>query len=211
MASFDKAQHHAPTALVNKCSKHLIVLSVLAASLVAGSGAAAAAESPPGANPVLRARFTADPAPLVVGDTVYLYVGRDEAKGNDFFLMKQWLCYSSEDLRHWHGAGQGLAIAYRPQGAGLLSVDFSGHPSVVLRAGRRYALALQGDKGALTVFLRASRGDVYADGEASVDDRPLKDPQGRPADFAFALYARYAASPCAMPPTQHFIHRHLPT
>ena len=90
------------------------------------------------------------------------------------------------------GAGQGLAIAYRPQGAGLLSFDFSAHPPVVLRAGRRYALALQGEKGALTLFLRASRDDVYADGEASADGQPLKDKQGRTADFAFALYARDA-------------------
>jgi hypothetical protein len=89
------------------------------------------------------------------------------------------------------GAGEGLAIAYRPQGAGLLSFDFSAHPPVVLQAGRRYALALQGQKGALTINLRASRSDVYADGEASMDDRPLKDREsGRPADFAFALYAR---------------------
>jgi len=90
------------------------------------------------------------------------------------------------------GAGQGVAIAYRPQGAGLLTFDFSAHPPIGLRAGRRYALALQGDKGALTLFLRASRDDVYADGEASVDDRPLKDPKGHPADIAFALYARDA-------------------
>jgi hypothetical protein len=90
------------------------------------------------------------------------------------------------------GAGQGLAIAYRPQGAGLLSFDFSAHPPVVLQAGRRYALALQGQKEALTINLRASRDDVYADGEASLDDRPLKDPQGRPVDFAFALYALQA-------------------
>jgi hypothetical protein len=89
------------------------------------------------------------------------------------------------------GAGQGLAIAYRPQGAGLLSFDFSAHPPVVLQAGRRYALALQGQKNALTINLRASRSDVYADGEASMDDRPLKDREsGRPADFAFAIYAR---------------------
>ncbi|WP_082580315.1 glycoside hydrolase family 43 protein [Pelomonas sp. Root1444] len=91
------------------------------------------------------------------------------------------------------GAGEGLAIAYRPQGAGLLSFDFSAHPSVVLKAGRRYALALQGQKDALTINLRASRSDVYADGEATLDDRPLKDKEsGRPADFAFALYARQA-------------------
>ncbi|MEO5772863.1 MAG: glycoside hydrolase family 43 protein [Sphingomicrobium sp.] len=87
------------------------------------------------------------------------------------------------------GAGQGLAVAYRPQGPGLLSFDFSAHPPIVLRAGHRYALALQGEKGALTLYLRASRDDVYADGEASLDDQPLRDKQGRHADFAFALYA----------------------
>ena len=86
------------------------------------------------------------------------------------------------------GAGQGLAIAYRPQGAGLLSFDFGSHPPILLHAGRRYALALQGDKGALTLFLRASRDDRYADGEASLDDRPLKDRDGHRIDFAFALY-----------------------
>jgi len=87
------------------------------------------------------------------------------------------------------GNGQGLAIAYRPQGPGLLSFSFGAHPPIVLRAGRRYALALQAQPGALTLFLRASRGDVYADGEASLDDRPLKDSQGHPADLAFALFA----------------------
>jgi hypothetical protein len=88
------------------------------------------------------------------------------------------------------GDGQGLALAYRPQGAGLLSFDFAAHPPVTLKAGRRYALALQGHKNALTLYLRASRGDAYADGEARLDDRPLQDKQGRPADFAFAIYGR---------------------
>ena len=88
------------------------------------------------------------------------------------------------------GDGEGLAIAYRPQGAGLLSFDFGAHPPVVLQAGRRYALALLGLKEALTLYLRASRGDVYSEGEASLDDKPLKDSQGLPADFAFALYTR---------------------
>ena len=48
-------------------------------------GAASATDPAPGSNPLLRDVFTADPAPLVVGDTVYLYVGHDEAKGDDFF------------------------------------------------------------------------------------------------------------------------------
>ena len=85
-------------------------------------------------------------------------------------------------------ADDGLAVAYRPQGAGLLSFDLADHPPVTLKAGRRYALALQGERGALTIYLRASRGDAFAGGEASLDDRPLRDKQGRPADFAFALY-----------------------
>ncbi|MFG6416488.1 glycoside hydrolase family 43 protein [Roseateles sp. DC23W] len=84
----------------------------------------------------------------------------------------------------------GLAFAYRPQGAGLLSFDLSGHPAVTLKVGRRYALALYGEKGASTLFLRASRRDAYAGGEALLDDRPLRDKGGRPADFALALYAR---------------------
>ncbi|RZJ85536.1 MAG: hypothetical protein EOO64_00330 [Massilia sp.] len=89
------------------------------------------------------------------------------------------------------GAGQGLAIGYQPQGAGLLTFDFSDHPAILLQAGRRYALALQGEKDALTIYLRASRSDVYVDGEASLDDLALKDREsGRATDFAFALYAR---------------------
>jgi Glycosyl hydrolases family 43 len=88
------------------CGKRLIILSFLAGSGFALTvRSAPAAEPPPGADPVLRDRFGADPAPPVVGDTVYLYVGHDEAKGNDFFLMKEWLAYSSKDLRHWTAHG----------------------------------------------------------------------------------------------------------
>ena len=32
-------------------------------------------------------------------------MGHDEAKGDDFFLMKEWLSYSSKDLRHWTAHG----------------------------------------------------------------------------------------------------------
>lgn len=59
-----------------------------------------------GAYPVLRDRFTADPAPVVVDDTVCLYVGHDEAKSDEFFRMNEWMAYWSKDLRNWasHGA-----------------------------------------------------------------------------------------------------------
>lgn len=262
------------------------------------AGAAFGQQPAPGANPALRDAFTADPAPLVVGDTVYLYVGHDEARGSDMFRMNEWLVYSSRDMRNWtahgpvmkaanfkwavprlrveqftqgypsawpgrpalasvadpftqapepvgfnrqgggasrigqsftatadlslarislyagdgHGTdasqplrlslreldggaeplgeGQGLALAYQPQGAGLLSLDLSAHPPVLLKAGKRYLLELVGNRNSLTIYLRASRGDLYADGEALLDGQPLRDKQGKPADFAFALYAR---------------------
>ncbi len=54
--------------------------------LLAASGAALAADRP-GSNPIIRDRFTADPAPLVVENTLYLYVGHDEAQPLDFHLQ----------------------------------------------------------------------------------------------------------------------------
>ena len=56
-------------------------------------------------NPLIRDRHTADPAPLVVGDTLYLYVGHDEARGDQMFNITEWLAYSTQDMLTWtyHG------------------------------------------------------------------------------------------------------------
>lgn len=56
-------------------------------------------------NPLIRDRHTADPAPLVVGDTLYLYVGHDEARGEEMFNITEWLAYSTTDMERWtfHG------------------------------------------------------------------------------------------------------------
>ncbi len=62
-------------------------------------------DATPGLNPLFRDRFTADPAPLVDGDKVYLYVGHDEAKDGEMFTMNEWLCYSSEDMINWTSHG----------------------------------------------------------------------------------------------------------
>ena len=58
-----------------------------------------------GANPIIRDKFTADPAPLVVGDTLYLYVGHDEAQRDQMFNMREWLVYSTKDMKHWSAHG----------------------------------------------------------------------------------------------------------
>lgn len=64
-------------------------------------------------NPLIKDKFTADPAPMVYGDKLYLYVGHDEyyegqdtASGGKEFNITEWLCYSTGDMQTWtdHGA-----------------------------------------------------------------------------------------------------------
>ena len=64
-------------------------------------------------NPLIKNKFTADPAPLVHDGTLYLYVGHDEyyegqdtASGGKEFNITEWLCYSTEDMQKWtdHGS-----------------------------------------------------------------------------------------------------------
>ena len=59
----------------------------------------------PGSNPLFRDTFTADPAPLVVGDTLYLYAGHDDAHEDQMFNINEWLCYSTTDMKHWTAHG----------------------------------------------------------------------------------------------------------
>lgn len=53
-------------------------------------------------NPISQTEFTPDPAPLVVGDTLYLYTGHDEniAPENDF-VMWDYLCFTTTDMVNW--------------------------------------------------------------------------------------------------------------
>lgn len=81
----------------------LLVALGLAPSTPASYGQTAA--SKPGENPILRDIFTADPAPLVYKDKVYLYVGHDEAKEGQMFNMNDWRCYSSSDMKNWTAHG----------------------------------------------------------------------------------------------------------
>ena len=59
----------------------------------------------PPQRPVIQTKYTADPAPLVYNDTVFLYTSHDEDDAMGF-KMKDWLLYSSTDMVNWtdHGA-----------------------------------------------------------------------------------------------------------
>ena len=60
-------------------------------------------------NPIIQTRYTADPAPMVKGDTLYLYADVDEPKA-DFFWMYQWRVYSTTDMVNWTDHGEVLGL-----------------------------------------------------------------------------------------------------
>jgi arabinoxylan arabinofuranohydrolase len=55
-------------------------------------------------NPIIQTKYTADPAPMVYNDTVFLYTGHDEDDAFGF-KMQNWLLYTSTDMVNWteHG------------------------------------------------------------------------------------------------------------
>lgn len=57
-------------------------------------------------NPIVQNIYTADPAPMVSGDTLYLYTTHDEDKLiNNFYTMNDWKCYSTNDMVNWTDHG----------------------------------------------------------------------------------------------------------
>ena len=52
-------------------------------------------------NPIITHKFTADPATLVDGDTLWLYTGHDAAGGQKGYHMKDWLVFSTKDMKNW--------------------------------------------------------------------------------------------------------------
>lgn len=54
--------------------------------------------------PIIQTKYTADPAPMVYNDTVFLYTTHDEDDA-DGFKMYDWLLYSSTDMVNWTDHG----------------------------------------------------------------------------------------------------------
>jgi beta-xylosidase len=121
-----------------------------------------------GSNPLFRDAFTADPAALVVGDTVYVYAGHDTAKVGQFFNMPEWLCYSSTDMKNWTAHG----VVMRPE-----QFEFA-------RAGTAWAAQMvsQGGKYFFYTTLRQRTSNEHCIGVAVGDSPtgPFKDARGTP-------------------------------
>lgn len=52
-------------------------------------------------NPIIRDKHTADPAVFVENDTLWLFAGHDAAGNQNNYIMKDWLLYSTTDMKHW--------------------------------------------------------------------------------------------------------------
>jgi arabinoxylan arabinofuranohydrolase len=61
-------------------------------------------------NPVVQTCYTADPAPIVYKDTLYLITSHDEDNATGFRML-EWKCYSTRDMVNWidHGTIASLA------------------------------------------------------------------------------------------------------
>lgn len=52
-------------------------------------------------NPIIRHQYTADPAVLVKNDTLWLFAGHDHAGNQSGYHMRDWLLFSTTDMKHW--------------------------------------------------------------------------------------------------------------
>ena len=75
----------------------LVVVAII--SLTSSTGIKCLAD-----NPIIQTKYTADPAPMVYNDTVFLYTGHDEDDATGF-KMQNWLLYTSTDMVNWTDHG----------------------------------------------------------------------------------------------------------
>ena len=56
-------------------------------------------------NPVFKHKYTADPAPVVIGDTLWLITSHDHTaengRPNGNYTMKDWCLFSTKDMKTW--------------------------------------------------------------------------------------------------------------
>ncbi|KAJ4332695.1 hypothetical protein N0V87_008191 [Didymella glomerata] len=61
-------------------------------------------------NPIIQTLYSADPAPLVYNNSVYLFTGHDEDGSTDF-NMRDWRLFSSADMANWQDHGVVMSLA----------------------------------------------------------------------------------------------------
>jgi arabinoxylan arabinofuranohydrolase len=138
-------------------------------------------------NPIIQTKFTADPAPLVWNDTVFLYTTRDKdnATGNGGFQMTDWLLFTSTDMVNWRDRGTVATLAnfkWGPQTNGAWA------PQTIQRNGKFYLYAPLHGKGIGVLVSNTPYGPftdplgkalVSADPWTYIDPSPFIDSDGQ--------------------------------
>ncbi|ADF51373.1 glycoside hydrolase family 43 protein [Zunongwangia profunda] len=96
------------------------ILNKAVAVLTIMMGCTAAAQKP-----IIQTKYTADPAPMVYNDTIFLYTSHDEDDAEGFKML-DWLLYTSTDMVNWteHGAVASLKdFSWAPQDNGAWAVQ----------------------------------------------------------------------------------------
>ncbi|MCY0970430.1 glycoside hydrolase family 43 protein [Chryseobacterium wangxinyae] len=115
-------------------------------------------------NPIIQTKFTADPAPIVYKDTVFLYTSHDEDDAFGF-KMKDWLLYTSTDMVNWTDHG---VVASLKDFEWTDPENGAWAPQVIERNGKFYMYCpMPGQRGI---------GVLVADSPYG----PFKDPIGKP-------------------------------
>lgn len=60
-------------------------------------------------NPIIQTNYTADPAPMVYNNKLYLYTSHDE-DNSTWFTMNDWRLYSTDDMVNW--TDHGIILKY---------------------------------------------------------------------------------------------------
>lgn len=60
-------------------------------------------------NPIIQTMYTADPAPMVYKDKLYLYTSHDE-DNSTWFVMNNWKLYTTTDMVNW--TDHGVVLSY---------------------------------------------------------------------------------------------------
>jgi arabinoxylan arabinofuranohydrolase len=144
-------------------NKRIYSTVVIFMALLVAFSAAAQSNIPP-QRPIIQTKYTADPAPMVYNDTVFLYTSHDEDDAMGF-KMFDWLLYYSTDMVNWteHGAVASLKnFAWVPYDNGAWAVQ------CIERNGKFYLYCpMPGNVGI---------GVLVADSPYG----PFKDPIGKP-------------------------------
>lgn len=147
-----------------RIAKHAWWRSVAAAAALSSFSQAPAFAD----NPIIQTSFTADPAPLVHGDTVYLYTSHDEDDAQGF-KMRDWRAYTSKDMVNWTDHGTVASLSVFPW---AIQDNDAWAPQVVERDGKFFLYA--------PVSVKGTPKNVIGVAVADSPLGPFKDPLGHP-------------------------------